>query len=308
VLVGLSHPNICAYLGAVARFPPHKDMEVGMVFERRRTNLHRALHNSSSSPLPLNTRLQILQDIAAGLTYLHTLNIIHRDLSSRNILLDDDNRGSITDFGCSRRLHSHAEYNSSTISGSPPYMPLEQLTGLPLTLKVDVFAFGTLIWETWSLLEPHAEHGNDIYKITALAQGGSRLPLLPSTDPHSKLLDFRIGSLIRRSTNPYPKARPHMHEMEAMLQHVLSNAWHETEWEIGRANLEKRLEKLYTVRNPTKIPDALSVSEEWYGNEMELNRMIQQRYNCELPELAEQPVTQSQATSGARTSSTFGIA
>ena len=119
VLVALSHPNVCPYLGCVARFPPGQDMLMGMVFELMQGNLFSALHSDSGCDLDLRARLQILRDIAAGLTYLHSQMILHRDLSSRNILLNDAHRACIADFGCARRLVSDNGYLSTTISGSP---------------------------------------------------------------------------------------------------------------------------------------------------------------------------------------------
>jgi serine/threonine protein kinase len=66
---------------------------------------------ATSVRLEPSTRLKILQDIASGLTYLHARQILHRDLSSRNILLSDSSRATITDFGCARRMTS-ARYTS----------------------------------------------------------------------------------------------------------------------------------------------------------------------------------------------------
>ena len=80
-------------------------------------------------------------------------------------------------------------------------MSLEQLTGAPLTLKADVYAFGTLMWETCSLQVPFVKQGNDIYKIRALVQAGTRLPALAPAafDAHSKAsqLHARFSLLIR---------------------------------------------------------------------------------------------------------------
>ena len=92
---------------------------MGMVFELMKGNLFSALHSEAGCELDLRARLQILRDVAAGLTYLHSQMILHRDLSSRNILLNDAHRACIADFGCARRLVSDNGYLSTTISGSP---------------------------------------------------------------------------------------------------------------------------------------------------------------------------------------------
>ena len=59
----------------------HTHIQIGMVFEMQCGNLYNALHHRNGCTLELNERIQILHDIASGLTYLHTLSIIHRDLS-----------------------------------------------------------------------------------------------------------------------------------------------------------------------------------------------------------------------------------
>ena len=67
-----------------------------------------------------------------------------------------------------------------------------------------------------------------------------------------------------------------------MLVAVADSSWHTCPWEMGRADLEQRLIRLYQKANPSKISDAFSVSEEWYGNEEELRLMVKQRYNTLL--------------------------
>ena len=129
------------------------------------------------------------------------------------------------------------------------YMSLEQLTGAPLTLKADVYAFGTLMWETCSLQVPFVKQGNDIYKIRSLVQAGTRLPALAPAvfDAHSKAsqLHARFSLLIRRATNTHPKARPSMPEAEEMMCAAFDDSWTATSWELGRADLQSRLVALY---------------------------------------------------------------
>ena len=73
--------------------------------------------------------------------------MLHRDLSSQNILLTSDNHIKIADFGCARKVNERGEYKSTSITGSPAYMAPEQLEGHVMTLKADMWAVGVNLWE-----------------------------------------------------------------------------------------------------------------------------------------------------------------
>jgi len=95
----LRHPNIVRFLGIYhapdARVP-------SLVMERLHCSLNSLLENNSV--VPLGTKLSIINDVALGLRYLHTRNppIIHRDLSSNNVLLSKGMEGKIGDLGTAR--------------------------------------------------------------------------------------------------------------------------------------------------------------------------------------------------------------
>merc|ERR1719199_2188524 len=91
-------------------------------------------------------KLKWAAEVADGLAYIHSLKIVHRDLSSRNLLLTSDNKVKICDFGCARVLYNYSHL-PSFISGSPPWMAPEQIMGSHLTVAVDVYAFGSILWE-----------------------------------------------------------------------------------------------------------------------------------------------------------------
>uniref|UniRef100_A0A0D9XNR9 Receptor-like serine/threonine-protein kinase n=1 Tax=Leersia perrieri TaxID=77586 RepID=A0A0D9XNR9_9ORYZ len=105
----------------------------------------------SSKFLGWKQRFNIALGVAKGLTYLHNEcleGIIHCDMKSENILLDEDMEPKITDFGLSKLLDRDG-YGSqmSRIRGTRGYMAPEWVSSLPITEKVDVYSYGVVLLE-----------------------------------------------------------------------------------------------------------------------------------------------------------------
>ena len=98
LLSGVRHPHIVQYLG-VSR-DPCSGLPV-LLMELLDGNLTHFLEQSQQ-PLPFHIQVSLCHDIALALTYLHSNGIVHRDLSSNNILLIAGNRAKVTDFGMSK--------------------------------------------------------------------------------------------------------------------------------------------------------------------------------------------------------------
>jgi serine/threonine protein kinase len=101
-------------------------------------------------PLGWSTRLSIALDVARGLEYLHGLahkSFIHRDLKPSNILLTDDFRAKVSDFGLVK-LAPEGKYSVETrLAGTFGYLAPEYAVTGRVTTKVDVFSFGVVLME-----------------------------------------------------------------------------------------------------------------------------------------------------------------
>ncbi|GAV60459.1 Pkinase domain-containing protein/LRRNT_2 domain-containing protein/LRR_4 domain-containing protein/LRR_8 domain-containing protein [Cephalotus follicularis] len=101
-------------------------------------------------PLEWNRRLAIALDVARGVEYLHNLahqSFIHRDLKPSNILLGDDMRAKVADFGLVRLAPEGKASIETRIAGTFGYLAPEYAVTGRVTTKVDVFSFGVILME-----------------------------------------------------------------------------------------------------------------------------------------------------------------
>ena len=135
----LRHPNIVQFIGVVYGKEPNNH-DLLLVMERMDTNLDSYLEAHPHIPLPI--KLSVLRDVSAGLMYLHSFAppIIHGDLTTTNILLTQDWRAKIADFG-----NSVDQSALAIAPGALAYMPPEALTRpQKYDSKLDIFSFGTV--------------------------------------------------------------------------------------------------------------------------------------------------------------------
>ncbi|KAJ9690148.1 hypothetical protein PVL29_012679 [Vitis rotundifolia] len=106
------------------------------------------LYGQKHKPLSWDSRVSIALDVARGMEYLHygaVPSIVHRDIKSSNILLDQSMRARVADFGLSGEqiFNSHA----SNVEGTFGYLDPEYLSTKTFTKKSDVYSFGVLLFE-----------------------------------------------------------------------------------------------------------------------------------------------------------------
>jgi len=151
IISKLRHPNVVQFLGACI-----EDSHRCIVTEYLRGgNLHQLIHyNWDTFQKSSVLRHRITCDIIKGMTYLHDSKILHRDLTSKNLLLDSNLNCKISDFGLSKiKEDSRGEISSSL--GCLPYQAPEVFKGEKYSEPADVYSFGCVIFELVSGLEPH---------------------------------------------------------------------------------------------------------------------------------------------------------
>ena len=182
----IRHPNIIQYLGMYR--DPETSLPV-LLMELMDESLTHFLV-SSTEPIPYHIQLTICLDIVQALSFLHLNGIIHRDLSSNNILLIGKGRAKLTDFGMAKLVDVRMSRVSNTMCpGTDAYMPPEAIDNQAVyTEKGDVFSFGVNIIQILTRKFP---------------KPGDRFNTVPINDPRflSGRVEVRVPEIERRNNH-----------------------------------------------------------------------------------------------------------
>uniref|UniRef100_A0A0D9XJX6 non-specific serine/threonine protein kinase n=1 Tax=Leersia perrieri TaxID=77586 RepID=A0A0D9XJX6_9ORYZ len=202
----LRHPNIVLFMGAVTR-PPH----LSIVSEYLpRGSLYMIIHRPDCQ-IDEKRRIKMALDVARGMNCLHTSvpTIVHRDLKSPNLLVDNNWTVKVCDFGLSRLKHSTFLSSKST-AGTPEWMAPEVLRNEQSNEKCDVYSFGVILWELAALQRPWRGM-NPMQVVGAVGFQDRRLDIPMEVDP-------LVASIIRDCWQKDPNLRPSFNQLTSYLK------------------------------------------------------------------------------------------
>lgn len=114
---------------------------------------------SAGREIPLQLVVSYAMQIADGLAHAHKRNIIHRDVKTENILLTEDGKIKVTDFGLAKLRTGSQVTNTGSTVGTAAYMSPEQIRGEEIDVQSDIFSFGVVLYElTTGRLPFRGEH------------------------------------------------------------------------------------------------------------------------------------------------------
>ncbi|XP_039012344.1 serine/threonine-protein kinase STY17-like isoform X3 [Hibiscus syriacus] len=154
--------------------------------------------------------LKVALDVSKGMNYLHQNNIIHRDLKTANLLMDENQVVKVADFGVAR-VQAHSGVMTAE-TGTYRWMAPEVIEHKPYDHKADVFSFGIALWELltgelpYSLLTP-------LQAAVGVVQKNLRPTIPKNTHP-------RLGELLERCWQQDPTQRPNFSEIIEILQQI----------------------------------------------------------------------------------------
>ena len=197
----MKHPHIVEYLGT--SHDPDSGLLV-LLMELMDESLTHFLERSQR-PLAYHIEVELCHDIAQALAYIHSKEIIHRDLSGNNVLLLAS-RAKITDFGMSKLLDANRRMTHLTMCpGTLVYMPPEALREPPVySKKIDCFSFGVLQIQIMTRQFPDPGPLRREVEDSRSPTGTTEMPVLDSErrkthidliDPTHTLLPTALGCL-----------------------------------------------------------------------------------------------------------------
>ncbi|CAG7871280.1 unnamed protein product [Brassica rapa] len=193
---------------------------------------HHLSGKHGSSVLKWSTRLQIAIDAALGLEYLHNgcrPSMVHRDVKSTNILLDERFSAKLADFGLSRSFQLGDEYHVSTaVAGTPGYLDPEYYRTGRLAEMSDVYSFGILLLEiiTNQRVLDHTREKSHIGEWTAFMLNRGDITGIMDLNLHgdySSHSAWRALELAMLCANPSSEKRPNMSQVAFELKECLTS-------------------------------------------------------------------------------------
>ena len=240
------HPNIVQFLGVYFQEGVRAPI---LVMEFLPTNLTSCIEQYGT--LPKEISYSILHDVALGLRYLHsqTPPIVHRDLSSNNVLLTSNVRAKISDLGVARILNLtplQVSHMTQTPGTTPAFMPPEVMIANPkYDTSVDEFSYGIMMIHMFSGRWPEPQIG------PSRIEGGK---LIPVTEAERREVFFKaieddhpLMDLIHRCINNDPQMRPHASEIIRRVSHIA------TRFPASFANQLEMLRRIEAVEEEKRV-------------------------------------------------------
>ena len=152
--------------------------------------------------MPVLEVLKFMGPLAEALDHAHAQGIVHRDLKPANVLLDNDGRAILADFGLARMLESNTRFTQANQAlGTPEYMAPEQAMGADADHRSDLYAFGVMIYQ---MLLGQTPFRADTPAATLMAHVHQPLPLPTSLDPS---IEPRLEAILLKALAKTPDDR-----------------------------------------------------------------------------------------------------
>ncbi|KAI5340275.1 hypothetical protein L3X38_019549 [Prunus dulcis] len=241
VLTRVHHSNLVRLIGCCVEgslFLVYEYIENG--------NLSQHLRGSGRDPLPWSKRVQIALDSARGLEYLHEHTdavYIHRDIKSANILIDKNFHAKVADFGLAKLIEVGSKsLPTRRFAGTFGYMPPEYARCGGVSTKVDVYAFGVVIYELISAKEAVVRADSSGSEPRGLVYLFDEVLNQPDPKDLWKLVDPGLGDnypldsvrkmaqLAKACTHENKELRPSMQSIVVALMTLSSST---EDWDVG---------------------------------------------------------------------------
>lgn len=165
----LSHPNI------VAIYDVGEEHDMAYIAMELLLGKELTTHCKEGDLLPLPRALNLITEVSGALDYAHRQGVVHRDIKPANIMILEDGRIKVTDFGIAQVIDA-SKTKTGVILGTPNYMSPEQIAGENVDGRSDLFSLGIILYELLSGTKPFK--GDTITAIMYAIRNTTHTPLL----------------------------------------------------------------------------------------------------------------------------------
>ncbi|MEE2751110.1 MAG: serine/threonine-protein kinase [Myxococcota bacterium] len=190
--------------------------------------IQRVLAKRWGRRLPLREGLSILRSVLLGLQYAHTavdtlgrpMNLVHRDVNPRNIMVSIHGDVKLIDFGVAKATHKLDETQTHGMKGKFAYMSPEQIQAKDVDARTDVFAMGLVLQEIVNGISPFAGL-NEVQIIHRVMKGRfGELNADPAYPRPDLLVDIRARALDLKASGRYPDCKSFVEAIDLALEPI----------------------------------------------------------------------------------------
>ncbi|XP_010531127.1 PREDICTED: serine/threonine-protein kinase STY17-like [Tarenaya hassleriana] len=201
----IRHKNVVQFIGACTRSP-----NLCIVTEfMAQGSIYDFLHKQKGV-FKLQTLLKVALDVSKGMNYLHQNNIIHRDLKTANLLMDEHGVVKVADFGVARVQTQSGVMTAET--GTYRWMAPEVIEHRPYDHRADVFSFAIVLWELLTGELPYS-YLTPLQAAVGVVQKGLRPEIPKHTHP-------KLAELLEKCWQQDAAQRPKFSEIIEILQQI----------------------------------------------------------------------------------------
>ena len=208
--------------------------------------------------LTLSEVIDIMLQLTSAVACAHESYIIHRDIKPQNVLILDDGKVKITDFGIAMALNSNELTQTNLVMGSVHYLPPEQANGSGATVKSDIYSLGILMYELLTGKLPFK--GDNAVEI-AIKQMRDPMPSVCEDNPE---IPQSVENIILKATAKNPKNRyDSVSEMNEDIKNCLN------EDRVNEPKLVYKYSETDFEDHSEKLPSREKINEEKRNDEVE---------------------------------------
>ncbi len=161
---------------------------------------------------------KLICDVARALQYAHDQGVVHRDVKPSNLILDDDDKIHVTDFGLAR-IHGSSDFTlTGDVLGTLRYMSPEQLEGSYVDHRTDIYSLGLTLYELIARVPAFPEENRHKLTHDVLEKRPPSLRSIAPNVPHD-LETIVLRATERHAADRYPTAREFADDLQRFMEH-----------------------------------------------------------------------------------------